>query len=226
LNSLGLGFAFADAIYIAHSQYSLAYPSVVYAGCGSSNGNNTLLFVDFSSPNNRPGIGAFAIDELGDYSNMTIAFEGTGPIGFGTNSPYRWGDYSGGALRQDGSNQIWCYGVVGSTTGIDTGRLAQFSTDLCQTTAQSPIRTHQTFSVYPVPFYDEVTLTFEVDKTGEVEVNLLDLNGRILKNLVTDKLYAGTAKFTMSLNELPKGTYYIQIQKNHQILQTQKIVKQ
>lgn len=227
LNSLGLGFAFADAIYIAHSQYSLAYPSVVYSGCGSASGNNTLLFVDFSSSNNRPGIGAFAIDEFGDYSDMAIAFEGTGQIGFGTNSPYRWGDYSGGALRQDGSNEIWCYGVVGSATGINTGRLAQFSTNLCQTTPKQNSSNHsQNLTVYPMPFYDEITLTFSMDKTGEVEVLLLDMNGRIIKNLVTDKVYAGTAKFTMSLNELPKGNYFIQIQKNQLFLQTQKVIKQ
>lgn len=226
LNSLGLNFAFADAIYIAHPQYSYAYPSVVYAGCGSSSGNNTLVFIDYSSSNNRPGIGAIAVDEFGDYSDMAIAFEGNGQIGFGTNSPYRWGDYSGGALRQDGSNEIWCYGVVGSSTGINTGRLAHFSTDFCQTTSKiHQVKQNPNVAVYPVPAYDEVTITFDVEQTGEVEIYLLDMNGRMIKNLVNDKVYAGTAKFTMSLNELPKGNYFIQIQKDSQILQTKKIIK-
>ncbi len=227
LNSMGLSFAFADAIYITDSQYSIAFPSVVYAGCGSPAGNNSLLFVDFSSPNNRPGIGAFAIDANGDYSDMLIAFEGTGQIGFGTNSPYRWGDYSGGALRQDGSNQIWCYGAVGSVTGFNTGRLAHFSTDLCQSTNIQPnTTTHQELSVYPVPCYNEVTVTFPVEKTGELSVNLLDIHGRFIRNLVTDKLYQGTAQFTMSVNELPKGTYILQVQKDNKILAKKKIVKE
>ncbi len=227
LNPLGLNFAFADAIYIADFQYYIAYPSVVYAGCGSSNGNNSLVFVDYSSHNNRPGIGAYAVNEYGDHSNMVIAFEGTGQIGFGTNSPYRWGDYSGGALRQDGSNEIWCYGVVGSSAGVNTGRLAQFSTDLCLTTSNTQNQLKQNnLHVAPVPFYDELQITFSLEKTCEVEVYLLDINGRMIKNLVSDKLYAGSAKFIMSLNELPKGTYIIQVQKDNDILGSKKVVKE
>ena len=228
LNSLGLGFAFADAIYISHSQYSIAFPSVVYAGCGSTSGNNTLLFVDFSSPNNRPGIGSFAIDEFNDYSDMVIAFEGNGPIGFGTNSPYRWGDYSGGALRQDGSNEIWAYGVVGSPSGFNTARLAKFSTNLCGTTSKNNdhLTTQNLFNAFPNPFYDELTIYFEINQTEEVDVILLDHNGKIIKNLISDKLYKGTAKFTMSLNELPKGIYFIHVTQNQNVLASKKLIKE
>lgn len=226
LNSMGLNFAFADAIYITHPQYAIAFPSVVYAGCSSNDGNNSLLFVDYSSANNYPGIGAFAVDAIGDYSDMAIAFEGNGPIGFGTGT-FRWGDYTGAALRQDGSNQIWAYGAIGNPIGINTPRLAQFSTQLCQTTPiQPPTQTPLQFNAYPSPFYNEITITFDVPKTCDVDVYILDVNGKILKNLVSDKLYAGHARFTMSLQELPKGIYFIQIIQGKQILANRKIIKE
>lgn len=227
LNSLGLGFAFADALYIVSEDYSIAYPNVVYAGCSGTNGNNSIIFVDYSSSNNFPGVGAIAVNSDGDYSEMVIAYEGSGPIGFGTSSPFRWGDYTGAFLRQDGSNEIWAYGAVGSSVGVNTPRLVKMTSNLCQTTANTiPTPSTSSIQISPNPFIHELSFDFEVPLTAEYDFLLYDLQGRLIKNLLSEKLYQGNAKFTMNLNALPTGTYFIKVTQNQNALVSHKVVKQ
>lgn len=227
LNSLGLGFAFADALYIVSEDFSIAYPHVVYAGCSGTNGNNSIIFVDYSSPNNFPGVGAIAVNSDGDYSEMVIAYEGNGPIGFGTSSPYRWGDYTGAFLRQDGSNEIWAYGAVGSSVGVNTPRLVKMTSNLCQTTSsesQTPSTT--SIQISPNPFIQELSFEFDVPLTAEYDFLLYDIQGKLVRNLLSEKLYQGKAKFTMNLNALSAGTYFIKVTQNQNVLFLQKVVKQ
>lgn len=69
------------------------------------------------------------------------------------------------------------------------------------------------FSVSPNPAVNNVTLRYSLLADAELSVNILDVSGRLLQNVVTDKtVSAGTQNTeTISVAELPSGFYFIGI---------------
>ncbi len=55
-------FSSADSRYLFDSQYHIAFPSVAYGGCGSSLENSSIVFADYTSAAEYPGVGAFSTD--------------------------------------------------------------------------------------------------------------------------------------------------------------------
>ena len=48
------------------------------------------------------------------------------------------------------------------------------------------------FSVFPNPFRDFTTLTFSVDKEGVYQVQVVDMSGRVIRNMLDEHLYPDT----------------------------------
>lgn len=66
---------------------------------------------------------------------------------------------------------------------------------------------------YPNPAIDRVSLPLTGLK-GEVQLQLIDLNGRVIKSARTNAVLS-TTEFEMTLNDIPSGTYIIQLVNEH-----------
>ena len=67
-------------------------------------------------------------------------------------------------------------------------------------------------SAYPNPFQDNITISYTLEKTSNVRVDMLDINGSLIQTLVKLKnIAAGEYKKTanFSAKNLPTGTYLI-----------------
>lgn len=69
--------------------------------------------------------------------------------------------------------------------------------------------------VFPNPTSGEFTLKYDVNKRGDVRVDVLDMNGMLLKNLLNIKgQYEGKYQIPVSLNEFSAGTYFVTLLNN------------
>ena len=66
--------------------------------------------------------------------------------------------------------------------------------------------------VYPNPFNSQLTLSYDLNKEGEVSVELFDALGariRSIQNAVTE--FPGTHVHQMSMGELAPGVYFLSV---------------
>ena len=69
----------------------------------------------------------------------------------------------------------------------------------------------QAFSLaqnYPNPFTDRTTISYTLGEPGPVTIQVFDIQGRHVKELVNTVQPAGTHSITMAANRLPAGRYY------------------
>ncbi|MEM8488044.1 MAG: T9SS type A sorting domain-containing protein [Bacteroidota bacterium] len=67
-------------------------------------------------------------------------------------------------------------------------------------------------SSYPNPFQHQTTVTFAVERTGQVDIQLFDTNGVAVKSLLSRTLEPGRHTVELSSDDLASGTYFVHIQ--------------
>ncbi|MEL7120801.1 MAG: 5'-nucleotidase C-terminal domain-containing protein, partial [Bacteroidota bacterium] len=81
------------------------------------------------------------------------------------------------------------------------------------------------FNVSPNPMSNNVQVSYELPKTSQVTITLVDLMGRPIQNIVEDQLGAGQYTHTLDGSDLPTGIYAFLIQIDGKI-NAMKVVKQ
>ena len=76
--------------------------------------------------------------------------------------------------------------------------------------------------MYPNPAKENVTITLNATQKSEGNVNLFDMKGTLIKSINT-QLVAGINIVDLSLTDLPKGMYFVQINSNESTL-TKKLI--
>jgi hypothetical protein len=81
-------------------------------------------------------------------------------------------------------------------------------------------------NAYPNPVQNEINLEFKLDKKAKVSINLKDISGKIIKNLITD-LYLENQSFSqkLSLDGITQGMYLLEIKSSDGSIVIQKILK-
>lgn len=77
-------------------------------------------------------------------------------------------------------------------------------------TAELPVTTSLT-RVYPNPFNAQITLEYQLEAAGEVELDLFDVLGRRVVDLVNENKSAGRHSFIFDVSELPSGVYFCRL---------------
>lgn len=79
-------------------------------------------------------------------------------------------------------------------------------------------------AVYPNPTTDQMTIDFVLEKNAKVQIDLLDLSGKIAAHLYEKDLSNGGQKLSLAIsNSLPSGTYLVKIQINGAVY-TKKVI--
>jgi hypothetical protein len=81
-------------------------------------------------------------------------------------------------------------------------------------------------NLFPNPAVDLVTLYFELEQPGKVDVKLYDSKGALVQYLYSDKAKAGSNFFSFSVSPLDAGSYLLRITANGEDVLTHKIMKQ
>ena len=78
--------------------------------------------------------------------------------------------------------------------------------------------------IYPIPTHNSVNIEFLLDETTDVMLDIFDLNGQLIKTVLTGQQIKGQHNISVSLDNIPTGIYLCRLQAGNKI-STQKIVK-
>lgn len=81
-------------------------------------------------------------------------------------------------------------------------------------------------SVYPNPITGFATLSYSLQKSGEVAIELIEMNGKLVKQLFKEKQQPDEHSKILDLQTIPAGIYFIKVSFNNQkIAQKMVVVK-
>jgi len=66
-------------------------------------------------------------------------------------------------------------------------------------------------SIYPNPVVSSATVAFDLDKNSNVEMNIYDIQGRVVKTVSRKNLKSGHQTLSVNVNDLNKGTYIVRL---------------
>jgi hypothetical protein len=67
------------------------------------------------------------------------------------------------------------------------------------------------FRMFPNPATTQLTMAFDVENTSTVTIDILDLNGRVVKNVVNSTFSNGTTAFIEDVSSLSNGMYFVRV---------------
>jgi hypothetical protein len=74
------------------------------------------------------------------------------------------------------------------------------------------LKQEMNFSVFPNPAKDLVSISFENKQVGEVEMELFDLQGKLVQPVSKERYEAGLNQINMDLKGLQSGVYLLKVQ--------------
>ncbi|GAB5408377.1 MAG: hypothetical protein BalsKO_07420 [Balneolaceae bacterium] len=64
-------------------------------------------------------------------------------------------------------------------------------------------------NIYPNPFNSATIINYEISVAGIVKLDMFDINGRLVRNLVDEYKNFGSYTFRLNAGDLPSGIYYL-----------------
>jgi len=80
-------------------------------------------------------------------------------------------------------------------------------------------------TAYPNPFQDRLTLSYELVSTEKISIDLIDLQGRLIRQICRDELQSGFINRGISLADVSPGTYLLKITSAKGLQKNIKIIK-
>lgn len=206
---------------ISYDTMDIGYPSIAYMGGGS--GDNSML-INFShvSPTLFPGMSVVYVDRLGNISAPLMVKNGLSSIEILSDSVNRWGDYSGNQTKYNELGVCWINGSYG-ITGQNRTWIAKIKSNDPILSNKDQWLTESEITYYPNPTSEFVTIDFDISSAQTITFSLLDITGKLVAPLLTDKTKPGKNRFSINTGSLPSGNYFIQLTNNGNIIDTHKI---
>ncbi len=94
---------------------------------------------------------------------------------------------------------------------------------------QNVVKTFNMLKSYPNPFNSSTTIEYEIPERGDVEITIIDVNGKLIRNLLSESQISGKHQFIWdskdnSGNTITSGIYYCNVKFNNQILHNKMIL--
>ena len=204
------------------SDLEYGYPNLSFSG-KSPEDNQFILTFSYCSPTVRPGHAAIQYN-FGEYSDLMIIKEGEthiGPINVSPVNPpgpQRWGDYSGSQPRYNQLGTVWTSGTYGKANQpnylFGATWIAELGSQIENTVGVETITNNNQAAVFPNPVREMINIEFELAETQTLRFQLIDANGRLVKNLLQGKAKEGKNLFTFSVHSLPSGNYTLNVLSN------------
>ncbi len=77
--------------------------------------------------------------------------------------------------------------------------------------SDKPVSSYILGQNYPNPFNAETIIPIELQSNAQVELNVYDVNGRLVRNLIDGALKAGLHNVTFDASEISSGTYFVKL---------------
>ncbi len=202
---------------IGDDTLDFGYPNISYSG-RYENDDQCIIVVNHSAPEVYAGMSAFFYNQ-GEYSERLHIKSGETYVNVISGYYERWGDYTGSQRKYDAPGNVWVSGTFGKTQDLGpfTNRINATwisnlrSSDSMPPAAVNTIPALNNFNVYPNPADTYFETTFYLSKPGKVQCSIYDMQGKLVKTLVSKNAPAGNTKLTFSTEPLQSGTYILRI---------------
>lgn len=210
--------------------HDYCYPAVASSGT-DVNDNSVIIAFLRSGQDIFPEFRAVNCDHNMQWSNSVLVkagedFNGLLPDG---NNVTRWGDYTGISRRNGANRTVWasgCYGMSGNAFGVNNGWNAWIAelTDGNSPGAIEEEEISQPVRVFPNPAIDQFSVSFDMMERADINVSIYDMEGKLVKVLLTDNLKPGSKTVQFNRNALAGGTYLVTVSSNDKIISNEKLI--
>ncbi|MGD9707040.1 MAG: T9SS type A sorting domain-containing protein [Candidatus Delongbacteria bacterium] len=80
------------------------------------------------------------------------------------------------------------------------------------------------FQNYPNPFNNETAISFSIREVSNIELNIFNVKGEIVKSMFNKKMNKGNHSVQFQADELNSGVYYYQLRVNGKIMETKSML--
>lgn len=193
------------ADFITVDTLDFGYPNISFVGNGWGL-NQALISFNYTGPNDFPGMAAILFDGA-QYSDIIRIKEGEGSIKILPQKAQRWGDYTGSQVDWNALGAVWVEGIFGRSDNQYGNWMARLSSPLLNVKKQS--KPNNNIKVYPNPASHIVDMDFVLDEAGVVKFSVLDIQGRVVDNILEQQCKKGKNILRFNIGTLPAGTYIL-----------------
>lgn len=215
---------------IGDSVMDFGYPSIAYTGKWEGDDQSIIIF-DHSAPDVYAGVSAVYFN-YDTYSPVEDVKTGDTWVNVLTGTYERWGDYTGAQRRYNAPGKVWISGNFGKE--VDDGPIIHrnnatwiASLQSTDTPAQGIAQQPDTADVqiYPNPAGSYFTTEINLQSPGRLQFRLYDMRGHLVKLLLDTQASEGRNVFSFSTRPLSAGNYYLQIEKDGNLIDSEEVVK-
>lgn len=205
--------------------YEYSYPSVA-SFASTPTDKSVMIGFGRTGENIYPEIRVVNCDDNMTWGSSTLVKAGSGYAEYTASggSAERWGDYTGMCRKHNNSAPtVWMNGMFGTTSNDWETWVAEI-TGTGGTTGITNDTQSDNFKLYPNPIYQEFKTEFELSTNSKISIDILDIQGKLVKTLFNGNAISGKNIFTFNKSNLEIGTYFINISSNNQTLKNEKII--
>ena len=209
--------------------FDYSYPSVASFGSNESDLQVMICFLRVSSTI-YPQVRVVYVNHAGDWSGSSLVKEGTTYVDVHeSNGVARWGDYSGISRKHNTTKpEVWLSGGFGT---YRNGEHA-FDTWIAQVNGVSiginDQDDHESnpIKIYPNPVYDIMNVEFTLASRAEIQIVILDQQGKLVKILLKDTVPQGRNSFSFNKGALSNGVYFVRVTSDNNMIKYEKFIVQ
>lgn len=207
--------------------FDYSYPAVIPFSTTTTDKSVMIAFLR-SSSSTYPQVRVVNCDNNMQWSSSTLVKAGETYVNILTGDE-RWGDYAGISRKHNSATpRIWlagCYGAnIVSQSVYNTWKTWVAEVYGTPTTGLDNIFSNTNFTMFPNPTYDLINIYFTAEQSEKTIIEIIDLQGKVVKLLYNDTPKIGENKLTFNKGALSKGTYFVNIITSSKILKNEKII--
>lgn len=200
-----------------------AFPSVAWFG---STPTDKSVVIGFGAVNSTifPEMRVIACDDGGEWSTTTLVQESFDYVSFTSPTVERWGDYTGIHRLHDAVvPTAWMSGMYGTLSNRWNTWIAEIIGVDATGIVENNIN-EADMLIAPNPVVESFVLKFTAAETMAVQINVVGIDGKLVKSLYTGTAYEGLNDFSFNTSNLATGTYFLQVKSADKIVANEKII--
>lgn len=201
------------------------YPNISWSGLSDGDEQSIITF-NHSSETVFAGFSAIHVNANLEASNRVEIKSGLGHVNVLQSNLERWGDYSGSQRLYDEPGTIWAVGSFGSAVHGHGTWISQLTSPDLTTNITTPPSENLNSQVYPNPFLNQMEVVFELEKTTFLRLELVDIQGHIVKLIMEDRMKSGKNRISFNGSFLTAGTYFLNAYASDKLSFSKQIIKQ
>jgi hypothetical protein len=171
-----------------------------------------------------PEVRVVNCDDAMNWSSSTLVKSSVSFVSHTSSTEERWGDYTGISRRHNAAvPTAWMNGMFGNSNNKWDSWIAEIGSDGISGINQNEVQ-NETVKLFPNPVIEMMYVSFTSLKEEEINITIVDLNGRVVTELYSGKAFSGENSFSFNKANLSIGTYFLKINTPTQLIKNEEFV--